>query len=232
MSQPPHSFDDAFARADALPGWLTRDQARVLHAEAGRVGAGPVVEIGSHLGRSTVVLASTGTRVVAVDPFPSDWRYGRTDTRDTFLGNLHAAGVAEQVDLRVASSSDVRRTWTGRVRLVYVDGKHDAFSCLSDLRWTRFQEEGDRFLVHDAFSSVGVTLALLLDTLVTRRHVYVDRTGSLARYRIGRPTLTDRARVLRELPWFVRNLGLKVLLRLRLHAVARRLGHGDTADPY
>ncbi len=35
-----------------------------------------------------------------------------------------------------------------------------------------------------------------------------------------------------ELPWFARNLVVKVLLRLRLRPVAALLGHHDTADPY
>jgi hypothetical protein len=39
-------------------------------------------------------------------------------------------------------------------------------------------------------------------------------------------------RVLRELPWFARNLVIKVLLRLRIGKVASALGHAGTADPY
>ena len=51
--------------------------------------------------------------------------------------------------------------------------------------------------------------------------------------RAGNRTVTlDRARLLAQLPWFVRNLTIKVLLRSRLTPVARLLGHDDTADPY
>jgi hypothetical protein len=38
--------------------------------------------------------------------------------------------------------------------------------------------------------------------------------------------------VLSEVPWFARNLLVKVLLRLRLRPVAHALGHHDVADPY
>jgi hypothetical protein len=38
--------------------------------------------------------------------------------------------------------------------------------------------------------------------------------------------------MLAELPWWLRNLVVKVLLRLRLRPLARVLGHADTADPY
>ena len=225
-------FDVAWERARHINGWLTEDQARVLHTEATRIAPGRVVEIGSHLGRSTTVLASTGAVVTAIDPFPDDWRYGRPDTEQRLRAHLLAAGVERQVEVRVATSGDTRRDWSEPVRLVYVDGKHDVWSCTDDLRWTAFLGPGDVVLVHDAFSSLGVTLAVLRDTLTTSRHRYTGRTGSLARFEMGPPSLADRARVARELPWFVRNLVVKVLLRRRLRPLARVLGHSDTADPY
>ena len=134
--------------------------------------------------------------------------------------------------MRVARSRDVRERWTEPVRLVYVDGKHDMWSCYDDMGWSRFLQPGDTLLVHDAFSSLGVTLAVLRDTARGRRHRYVGRTGSLARFEVARPSTRDRARVLREMPWFGRNLVVKVLLRLRARPVARLLGHHDVADPY
>jgi len=225
-------FDIVWERARDIDGWLTVDQARVLHAEATRIAPGRVVEIGSHLGRSTIVLASTGAAVTAIDPFPDDWRYGRPDTELQLHTHLVGAGVDQLVDVRVATSRDTRREWTEDVRLVYVDGKHDMWSCTDDLLWSSFLGPGDVVLVHDAFSSLGVTLAVLRDTLTTSRHRYTGRTGSLARFEVARPALTDRARVLSEVPWFVRNLIVKVLLRLRLRPVTRALGHRGPADPY
>ncbi|MCY7401771.1 MAG: class I SAM-dependent methyltransferase [Nocardioides sp.] len=225
-------FDIAWQRARDIDGWLTEDQARVLHTEATRIAPGRVVEIGSHLGRSTTVLASTGAAVTAIDPFPDDWRYGRCDTELQLRAHLVGAGVDQRVDVRVATSRDTRHGWTEEVRLVYVDGKHDMWSCTDDLLWSSFLRPGDVVLVHDAFSSLGVTLAVLRDTLTTSRHRYTGRTGSLARFEVARPALADRARVLREIPWFVRNLVVKVLLRLRLRPVSRALGHRGPADPY
>lgn len=225
------AFDEAWARARTIDGWLTVDQGRVLHAEAWAAG-GTVVEIGSHLGRSTVVLGSSGARVVAIDPFPDDWRYGGPDTASRCRDNLVRAGVADAVTLVERSSSDVLAGWSEPVGLVYVDGKHDVVSCLQDLRWTRWLAPGGRFLVHDAFSSVGVTLAVLLVALLGRRSTYLGRTGSLALFEHAEPGVADRLRPLRELPWFVRNLAVKVLLRLRLAPVAGLLGHHDAADPY
>lgn len=229
---PAVSFEDAWRHAAAIEGWLTEDQARVLYDEAARVAPAGVVEIGSHLGRSTVVLASAGARVTAIDPFPDDWRYGRPDTETRLRGHLAGAGVARHVDVLVATSAAVRADWDREVRLIYVDGKHDHWTCRDDLRWAEHVRAGDTVLVHDAFSSLGVTSALVRDALTRSTLRYVDRTGSLARFEVGTPRWTDRARVLRELPWFARNLVVKAVLRLRLRRMAAALGHHDTADPY
>ncbi|WP_198554333.1 class I SAM-dependent methyltransferase [Nocardioides alpinus] len=232
LSVPLLDFEAAWSSARQVDGWLTEAQARMLYDSARAVAPGRVVEIGSHLGRSTIMLAASGAAVTAVDPFPGDWRYGRSDTEQRLRSHLAGAGVDTRVDVRVATSRTTRADWSEPVRLVYVDGKHDMWSCLDDLRWSRFLRVGDVVLVHDAFSSLGVTSAVLCDAAITDRHRYAGRTGSMARFEISRPALRDRLRVLRELPWFVRNLVVKVLLRLHLRPIARLLGHRDTADPY
>ncbi len=86
--------------------------------------------------------------------------------------------------------------------------------------------------MHDSFSSIGVTLALLLGVLPGRRLRYLGRTGSLASFERGPARPVDRLRMLAQLPWWARNVGIKVLLRLRLNAVARAVGHHDVFDPY
>lgn len=226
------SFEHAWRHAAGIDGWLTEDQARVLYDEVARVAPARVIEIGSHLGRSTVVMATAGASVTAIDPFPHDWRYGRPDTETRLRAHLTQAGVAERVDVVVATSAAVRADWDQEVRLVYVDGKHDHWTCRDDLRWSEHARRGDTVLVHDAFSSLGVTSALLRDALTGSTLRYVDRTGSLARFEVATPCLTERARVLREVPWFARNLVVKLMLRLRLRPLAAVLGHHDAADPY
>lgn len=228
-------FPDAFALVEDVPGWLTEEQARVLHSAAAAVGpGGRIVEIGSHHGRSTIILAcgAPGAGVTAVDPFPDDWRYGAAGTELRLRHNLARAGVDGRVDLRVATSADVRRGWTGPVHLLYIDGKHDYWTVGDDLRWALAVPAGGRVLVHDAFSSLGVTLALLRHGLPSTRLRYLGRAGSLASFEVGRPTVRDRARILAELPWWMRNLVVKVLLRARLRRLARLLGHDDPDDPY
>jgi predicted O-methyltransferase YrrM len=231
------TFEDAWAIADPIPGWLTRDQARVLWDAASRLPAGcRIVEIGSHQGRSTVVLGCAargrGIRLTAVDPFVEGRLFGGEPTRGKFEKNIVAAGLADVVDLVGEYSTRLRPRWDRRFDLLYIDGKHDYWTFTDDLRWSEHLSPGGEILVHDCFSSIGVTSGVLAVVLAGRRYTYVDRTGSLARFRRRPPEPPDRLRILRELPWFLRNVGIKMLLRLRLHAVASALGHTGRYDPY
>jgi predicted O-methyltransferase YrrM len=234
----PADLDALHRRVESIPGWLTRDQVGVLAEHAARLprgAAGVVVEIGSHEGRSTVVLGSTvpvGARLVAIDPFPTRWRYGSAGTEQRLRGNLTDAGLDRTVQVRVESSRTARSRWTGPVDLVFVDGKHDVWSTVHDIGWASHLPPGGRLLLHDSFSSIGVTIAVLLRVLPARDLRYVGRTGSLAVIEHARPSWADRAALLGSLPWWCRNVVVKVLLRLRLRPFARLLGHHDSADPY
>lgn len=230
-------FNDAWKLGDQVPGWLTVDQATMLWEAASRLGPGArVVEIGSHQGRSTTILGiaarSVGATVVAIDPFVEGRLFGGTPTRQRFEKNIAQAGLTDVVDLEAEYSTKLRRRWDKRIDLLYIDGKHDYWTYTDDMRWSEFLVPNGEILVHDAFSSIGVTSGILVKVLCGNRYTYVDRAGSLARFRLAQPTWADRKRVLAEMPWFLRNVGIKILLRLRLRSVARRVGHDSPYDPY
>jgi hypothetical protein len=212
-------FEDAWNQASTIPGWLTRDQARALWRAARDTPDGAtIVEIGSHQGRSTVVLArqaaATGGRVIAIDPFIDGVMFGGAATRVLFEKHISAAGVDDQVELIADRSTALRPSWTDPIAMVYVDGKHDFWTARDDLRWASYLPAGAPLLLHDAFSSIGVTLAVLVHVLPGRTMVYLGRTGSLARFVVGAPSVRDRLRILGELPWFTRNVVIKIGLRL------------------
>jgi len=168
---PDAAFEVVFAKAAEIGGWLTRDQAFSLWSEARSVEAGRrIVEIGSHQGRSTVVLATAAPRVtvVAIDPFVGGAMFGGLATRDKFLANLDRAGVRQQIDLREAKSTELRPQWDQDIALLYIDGKHDYWTLSDDLKWTEFLPDGGRLLIHHAYSSIVVTLGLLRHVLPSR----------------------------------------------------------------
>jgi predicted O-methyltransferase YrrM len=224
-------FASIWRSAESVPGWLTRAQAQRLYDSASSLEPGAViVEIGSHQGRSTVVLAQAAVarsgRVTAIDPFIEGRLFGGVSTRSKFEQNVTDAGVADVVDLLPRPSQDVRPEWTAPVDLLYIDGKHDYWTVTDDLEWLVHLAPGREVLVHDAFSSIGVTLAILRHVLPSPSLRYLDRTGSLARFEVGQPSLADRLRIVAEVPWWLRNIAVKIALR-----VARPFG-GTTPDPY
>ena len=85
-------------------------------------------------------------------------------------------------------------------------------------------------LVHDAFSSVGVTRRAAGRVRRARRlalrgpHGLAGRVRAARRSLRGRARARDAARQLAQLPWFARNVLFKVLVLAGLRPVAHRLG--------
>jgi hypothetical protein len=231
------AWDETWKVADDIPGWLKEGQARLLWDEAIQLSPGAtVLEIGSHQGRSTVVLGNavrrSGGTVIAVDPFVEGRLFGGLSTHDKFRDHVHRADLDGVVELVQDYSTRIVHEWTRPVDLLYIDGKHDYWTLSNDLRFSRHLAPGGAMLIHDSFSSIGVTLGLLRHVLLSREITYERRSDSQALFRKRRPSLRDRWRVLAEMPWWIRNVFLKVLLRLRLRPVARLFGHDSPYDPY
>ena len=219
---------DAVLPAD-VEGWLTEAQARRLdRAARGVAPGGRIVEIGSFRGRSTIVLAraaAPGVDVVAIDPHLGSDRgpqeiaaqpeLGEEDTR-LFRANLERHGVLDRVRHVRALSSQA--PLEEAIDVLYVDGAHRFGPAREDLvRWGERVRDGGTMLVHDSFSSIGVTLALAVAVAPARRWRYAGRDGSLAQYVAdGGGGVGSAGRQAAQLPWFARNVAIKVLTVLRL----------------
>jgi predicted O-methyltransferase YrrM len=236
----PLDFATALAAAPR-EGWLTDAQAQRLW-RAGLRG-GPVVEIGSFRGRSTVVLALAAGSVIAIDPhagsdrgpqeIAADAARGDADF-EAFHANLRAAGVVGRVRHVRKFSADALGDVDGPISMLYVDGAHRFGPARADLvRWGSRVSPDGTMLVHDAFSSIGVTGALLA-TCLSGRWRYVGRTGSLAEYaRTSSSRRRELAAFAAELPWFARNVAIKVLVLAGRRRWAERLGLAPDAPwPY
>jgi predicted O-methyltransferase YrrM len=221
---------------------MTDAQGAMLAAYAERVPPGrAIVEVGSHHGRSTIVLAlckSRDVRLMAVDPFEDPYWGGGEGSLPVFLANLERAGVREEVEFFRGYGEQLATTWTGdRVGLLYLDGAHDYRTVDRELGlWFRHLAPGAIVLCHDMFSSHGVTRAAVRQVLASRRLSYIERTGSLAAFEYRplsvTPHVATLVRLSRELPYFLRNIIVKVALRRGWTPVVRALGHHGDHDPF
>jgi hypothetical protein len=243
---PPPELAALLHRLEPVEGWLSDDQAQRLWERARALPAGAtVVEIGSYRGRSAIVLASAApsATVVAIDPHAGNDRepivvHGSADDGEAdhqaFLANVAAAGV-EVRHVRKFSHDAVDDV--GSIDLLYIDGAHGVGPARRDLLdWTAKVPDGGTVLVHDAFSSIGVTLALLTTTFFGPRLRYVGRSRSLVELRCqplsGPQRAANALRQAAQLPWFARNVVIKALIVARLAPVARLLGHRGSTWPF
>jgi predicted O-methyltransferase YrrM len=228
------SFGEALRAVEKVDGWMTDQQARRLWDRASGLRPGDqIVEIGSFRGRSTVILASAapeGVDLFAIDPHAGNDRgpqeiegYSEAAAvdHDVFHENLRTAGVDDRVRHLRAFSLDALGAVEGDVELLYIDGAHRVEPALADIRvWGGRVAPGGTMLIHDSFSSVGVTLAILRALTLGRRFRYAGRSGSMTEYRrqlvAGSGRFRNALAQLAQLPWFVKNLGLKVLIITRL----------------
>jgi len=247
---PSSSFEAAFSLVSGVDGWLSEGQAHRLWSSARALDpAAQIVEIGSYRGRSAILLALAappGSQIVAIDPHagndrgPQQWegtsQEGQNDNR-LFNANLERAGVTGVVRHVRAPSQGALGEVNGQVSLLYVDGAHRYRPALADIQaWGARVAPGGTMLIHDGFSSVGVTLALMRALFANRHWAYRGRTASLVEYErievgsAGMPA--NFGRQIAQLPWFVRNLIVKVAVLAHAWPVARALGHRDRSWPY
>jgi predicted O-methyltransferase YrrM len=240
------------ARPAGVEGWLTDGQAELLASAAAACPPdGEIVEIGSFRGLSTIVLAThapEGAAIVAIDPHAGTDRgpreiggYSREAEADrvAFERNLAAAGVSHRVRHVRSRSADAHAFVHGVIDVLYIDGAHRYAPARADVRdWGRRVSDGGTMLIHDAFSSVGVTAAIVRELAFGRRFRYLGRSRSLAHYRADLAGRGPRARArnafsqLAQLGWFARNVAVKVLLVLGGGRVLQLAGRRAPEWPY
>ena len=217
------TVEEAWSLASKAEGWLTEPQGRLLFELAGKVPSGEaVIEVGSHHGKSTILLAlglPEGSTMTAIDPFDDPRWGGGPESLQAFEANLRTAGVTDRVTLFRGLSADAARSWGDKkVGLAWIDGAHDYESVLADLDgWTPHLAGGARLLVHDAFSAIGTTKAVLRRLLWNRHFRYerCERTLLVFVYeeRSVPAAFFDAVQLSRRLAFFSRMVAIKVARR-------------------
>ncbi|WP_372750501.1 class I SAM-dependent methyltransferase [Litorivivens sp.] len=157
----------------AIKGFLGDDEAETLYRRAlEESGKGPVLEIGSYCGKSTVVLGAAcqqqGSIVYAVDhhrgseehqkgeffhdPELFDAAEQQFDSFREFRRNISRAGLNDTVVPLVAGSEVASRCWNTPLSMVFIDGGHSLEAALTDYRcWAGHILRGGLLAIHDLF---------------------------------------------------------------------------------
>ncbi len=245
------TFAEAWAAVADVEGWMTEGQGRALfEASAACRPGGRIVEIGSFQGRSTIVLALAApddAEIVAIDPHAGNDRgpgeidgfeAEASDDHSRFESNLERAGVRGRVTHVREFSDRAHGRVAGEIDVLYIDGAHRYGPARADIRdWGAKVADGGAMLIHDSFSSVGVTLAILRELVTSGRYQYVGRSRSLAIYRVAAPDehtgrVGNALSQLAQLPWFAKNVMLKLLLTIGMGSLLRRFGRRVPEWPY
>lgn len=229
------AFASAWPIAADIEGWLAESQAEALFNAAAQVAPGhAIVEIGSHHGKSTVVMArakAAGVTLLAVDPFDDPAWGGGPDARHRFEANLDKAGVTDQVKHFAGLSLDAAAAYDGEpIGFVYIDGAHDLASVLADIdAWLPKVVDGGRVYLHDAYSLVGTTFGVIRRMAFNPSVKYLGSVRSLAMFQkvhqAPAAVAWDTSRLIGRLGYFGRNLVIRQGLRRGWKRVPELLGH-------
>jgi MMP 1-O-methyltransferase len=159
--------------AEAARGFMPPDEGLALFETAATYAvAGPVAEIGTYCGKSTVYLAAAarqaGQVVVTVDHHHGSeenqpgWEYhdpelvdpatGRMDTLPYFRATLAAAGLEEHVIAIVGASAAVAALWRAPLGMLFIDGGHTEAAAVADYEgWAPRVAVGGALAIHDVF---------------------------------------------------------------------------------
>lgn len=159
--------------AEAARGFMPPDEGLALHQTAAAYAhVGPILEIGTYCGKSTVYLAAAaraaGQRVITVDhhrgseenqpgweyhdPDLIDPRAGRLDTLPHLRATLTASGLEDTVIVVVGRSADVASLWGAPLGMLFIDGGHTDAAAVTDYEsWTPHLAPGAALAIHDIF---------------------------------------------------------------------------------
>ena len=159
--------------AEAARGFMPPEEGLALYAAAADYArVGPIAEIGTYCGKSTIYLAAAaseaGQLVVTVDhhrgseEIQPGWDYhdpdlvdpatGRMDSLPFFRAALAAAGLEQHVVAVIGTSADVSRLWRTPLGMLFIDGGHSEANVVTDYEgWAPWVAAGGALVFHDVF---------------------------------------------------------------------------------
>lgn len=158
---------------NGVKGFLDEQEGAALyHHAVAAAKMGPILEVGSYCGKSSVYLGTAcklqqnilfavdhhrGSEEHQVgeeyhDPDLFDARFSKMDSFPQFRETLARANLEDVVVPIVASSALAARHWSTPLALVFIDGGHSMEAALTDYRsWAGHVMRGGLLVIHDVF---------------------------------------------------------------------------------
>jgi MMP 1-O-methyltransferase len=159
--------------AEAARGFMPPAEGEALFATAAAYArVGPILEVGSYCGKSTIYLAAaaeqTGQVILTVDHHRGSeenqpgWEYhdaelvdpavGLLDTLPWFRSTLAPTGLEEHVIAIVGRSARVAGLWHEPLGMLFIDGGHTDAAANADYEgWAPWISLGGALAIHDVF---------------------------------------------------------------------------------
>ena len=164
---------DQLKVAEAVKGFLPENEAIALYNAAVSVEVdGPLLEVGSYCGKSSVYLGYAAQSIRRVlyaldhhrgseenqegwehhDPQLIDKQKGVMDTLPYFRDAIFTAGLEDVVIALVGQSGMIARNWTTPLSFLFIDGGHGEEPAKADFNgWVPKVKEGGILAIHDVF---------------------------------------------------------------------------------
>jgi predicted O-methyltransferase YrrM len=159
--------------AEAATGFMPPEEGLALYRTAAAYAPrGPVLEIGTYCGKSTIYLAAAARdadrMVITVDHHRGSeenqpgWEYhdttlvdertGLLDTLPRFRATLAATGLESRVIAVVGRSAQVAGLWRTPLGMLFIDGGHTDTAAQADYaNWSPWVTQGGALAIHDVF---------------------------------------------------------------------------------
>jgi predicted O-methyltransferase YrrM len=195
------------AAAEAARGFMPPDEGLALYAAAASLPvevAGPLLEIGSYCGKSSVYLGAAaqarGRVLFALDHHrgseenQAGWEWhepdlvdpgtGKMDTLPRFRRTVHDAGLEGTVVAVVGDSPTVGAAWATPLAFLFIDGGHGTEPAHRDYElWTPKVAPGGLLAIHDVFPDPAdggrPPYEIYCRALESKQFIEVSATGSL-----------------------------------------------------
>ncbi len=171
----PVAFEEVWKVAQSVHGYFGEEEARVLHQLALATPIDQtIVEVGCYHGRSTIVLAASGRRVVTFDPMQIGYNVSDKKIEDDDVKmlqeNLTWWANVEWKRENVQDADDFDEP----VSFLHVDGRHDGLWPRTD--YERFEPcmvKGAKVFFHDYIDAPSVRSCV--DTLVAEKRLTLQQ---------------------------------------------------------